>query len=231
MANIKTIGFDADDTLWHCENLFQEAHEQFAQLMSGYVDREELDKTMLEQERSDLPVFGYGIKAFTLSMMMAATKIAGEKLNTQHVKGILDIGRELTLAPVELLPNVHEVIEGLAEDYELVLITKGDLKDQERKIADSNLSDYFETLEIVSDKTSATYTHVFDRHQGIEHAVMVGNSMKSDVLPAIDAGAWGIHVPYHITWALEEAIADEHPKLLVAESLQEAARKIRRITT
>ncbi len=231
MARIRTIGFDADDTLWHNENLFSEAHRQFGEVMSDYIEPNKLEQELLVVERANLAVSGFGIRPFTLSMIETALKVTDNKLDARHIGSILDIGRELTLAPVELLPDVAQVIDGLAEDYELILITKGDLKDQERKIADSGLAAHFAALEIVSDKTDASYAKIFNRHQGVEHAVMVGNSMKSDILPAIMAGTWAIHVPYHTTWALEHAEAEDHPKLLEATNITEAAQKIRRITS
>ncbi|MEM7241559.1 MAG: HAD family hydrolase [Pseudomonadota bacterium] len=227
MANIRTIGFDADDTLWHNENHFQSAHADYVAVMSDYLDADAIEVRLLETERKNLSLYGYGVKPFTLSMMETALEITENQLDANHVRQILEIGRNLLLVSVELLPEVAQTIDQLAQEYELVLITKGDLKDQERKIAESELAGHFAALEIVSDKTDQTYRQIFNRHAGIDHSVMIGNSMKSDILPALNAGAYAAHVPYHITWALEEAHSDGHEKLILADSLVEAAEKIR----
>ena len=227
MVRIRTIGFDADDTLWHSENHFQSAHAEYVNVMSDHLDADTIEAKLLETERKNLAVYGYGVKPFTLSMMETALEITNNKLDATHVRQILEIGQTLLQMPVELLPDVAETIDKLGQDYELVLITKGDLKDQERKIEDSELAGHFAALEIVSDKTETTYQNIFNRHAGIEHSVMIGNSMKSDILPALDAGAFAAHVPYHVTWALEEAHSDGHDKLIIAETLSDAAQKIR----
>jgi len=227
MANIKTLGFDADDTLWHSENYFQAAHADYVAVMSDYMDASEIEARLLDNERKNLDIYGYGVKSFTLSMMETALEITKNQVDASHVSKILEIGRELLKTPVELLPEVAETIDALAPDYELVLITKGDLKDQERKIADSALAEHFEALEIVSEKTEQTYRKIFNRHASVGQSVMIGNSMKSDILPALDAGAFAAHIPYRVTWALEEAEAAVHERLILAETLAEAAKKIR----
>lgn len=161
---------------------------------------------LLETERKNLKFYGYGIKGFTLSMIETALQIAGEKMSPAVISEILAAGREMLTHPVETLPGVRKTLESLSERFRLIVITKGDLFDQERKVAESGLGELFNAVEIVSEKTTQTYRDLLSRHgTGPEEAVMVGNSLKSDVRPALEAGAWGVYVPYHITWGMEVA--------------------------
>ena len=204
--NVTTIAFDADDTLWHNETIFRLTEERFAALLSQEMDSEPLMERLLETERKNLKFYGYGIKGFTLSMIETALQIAGEKLSPTVISEILAAGREMLTHPVETLPGVRKTLETLSDQFRLIVITKGDLFDQERKIAESGLGELFNAVEIVSEKTSQTYFELLDRHgTGPKQAVMVGNSLKSDVRPALEAGAWGVYVPYHITWGMEVA--------------------------
>ena len=214
MAQITTIGFDADDTLWHNEKFYKLTQERFTALLSRYADPDHLDARLLAAERRNLEFYGFGIKGFTLSMIETAVEVTEGRVPGPVIADLLEAGREMLRHPLELLPYAREAVEALAEGYELVLITKGDLFDQERKLAASGLGELFDGIEIVSDKTVATYAEVFSRHgDGPDHAIMVGNSMKSDILPAIEAGAWGVHVPHDLAWALEHAEAPEgHPR-------------------
>jgi len=205
---ITTLGLDADDTLWHNETIFRLAHGRFAELLAEHADEARLEQRLAEVETRNLRLYGYGIKGFTLSMIETAMELCEGGAPPEVVREILAAGREMIAHPVEPLPGVDETLAELAEGYRLVLVTKGDLLDQERKLAASGLGDLFAAVEIVSEKTADTYARVFTRHgTGPQEAAMVGNSMKSDVLPALEAGAWAVHIPYEITWAHEVAEA------------------------
>lgn len=208
---ITTVGLDADDTLWHNETIFRLTHARFVDLLDDHGDAETIEARLAEVERRNLRLYGYGVKGFTLSMIETAMELCDGGAPPEVVREILAAGREMLAHPVETLPGVDAVVAELSEKYRLVLITKGDLLDQERKLAASGLGDLFSAVEIVSEKDRATYERVFTRHgTGPAEAVMAGNSMKSDVLPAIAAGAFGVHIPYHVTWAHELADAPEN---------------------
>jgi len=211
---ITTVGLDADDTLWHNETIFRLTHARFVDLLDDHGDLETIETRLAEVERRNLRLYGYGVKGFTLSMIETAMELCDGGAPPEVVREILAAGREMLAHPVETLPGVDEVVAELAEKYRLVLVTKGDLLDQERKLAASGLGERFSAVEIVSEKDRGTYERVFARHgTGAAEAVMAGNSMKSDVLPAIEAGAFGVHIPYHVTWAHELADAPEgHPR-------------------
>ncbi len=201
---LSTIGFDADDTLWQNEQFFRMTERQFAALLADYAGAEHLMERLLESERRNLRHYGFGIKGFTLSMIETAIEVTDGKVPAAVIGDILDAGREMLSHPVETLPRVRETLEALAGRYRLLMITKGDLFDQERKLAASGLGDLFDAVEIVSDKSASTYRRIFSRHgDGPERAMMVGNSLKSDVVPAIEAGGWGVYVPHDLTWVLE----------------------------
>lgn len=203
---IKALGFDADDTLWHNESIFRLTQARFLELLGDHADPADVEARLVAAETRNLAFHGYGVKGFTLSMIETAHEICGDALPGAAVREILDYGREMLTHPVECLPGAADVLEALAPDHELIVITKGDLFDQERKLAQSGLGDLFDAVEIVSEKTAATYLSAFARHgAGPETALMTGNSLKSDVIPALDAGAWGVHIPYHVTWAHEMA--------------------------
>lgn len=206
--SITTVGLDADDTLWHNETIFRLTHARFVDLLADHGDEATIKARLAETEQRNLRLYGYGIKGFTLSMIETAMELTNGEAPPHVVREILAAGREMLAHPVETLPGVDAVVAELSEKYRLVLITKGDLLDQERKLAASDLGDLFSAVEIVSEKDRATYERVFTRHgTGPAEAVMAGNSMKSDVLPAIAAGAFGVHIPYHVTWAHELADA------------------------
>ena len=203
--NITTVGLDADDTLWHNETIFRLTHDRFVDLLTDH-DNALIEARLAEVERRNLRLYGYGVKGFTLSMIETAMELCDGGAPPEVVREILAAGREMLAHPVETLPGVDEVVAELAENYRLVLITKGDLLDQERKLAQSGLGDLFHAVEIVSDKTPAVYAAIFARHgNGAARAMMVGNSLKSDVLPMLAVGGWGVHVPHGLTWALERA--------------------------
>jgi putative hydrolase of the HAD superfamily len=202
--SITTIGFDADDTLWQNEQFFRSSERQFAAMLAPYFDGDDLMDRLLAVEKRNLQYYGFGIKGFTLSLVETAIEVTEGNIPAAVIADILAAGREMLWHPVETLPHVTETLEGLADRYRLVLITKGDLFDQERKLAQSGLGDFFDAIEIVSDKDRSTYERIFTQHgDGPRHAVMVGNSLKSDVVPAIEAGSWGVFVPHELTWVLE----------------------------
>jgi putative hydrolase of the HAD superfamily len=205
-ARLTTIGFDADDTLWHNERNFRLTEERFAGLLADYSEKDNLVERLLAAERRNLRLYGYGVKGFTLSMIETAIEVTDGKAPASVIGEILEAGRDMLSHPVEPLPHVEETLTALSGSFRLVLITKGDLFDQERKIAESGLADHFDAVEIVPEKTAETYRTLFARHgDGASRAMMIGNSLKSDVLPALDAGSHAVHVPYEITWALEQA--------------------------
>ena len=205
---LTTIGFDADDTLWQNEQFFRMTEKRFAALLAGHGDHAHIAARLLEAERRNLAIYGFGIKGFTLSMIETALEFTRGEVPGSVVAEILAAGREMLSHPIEPLPHARETVEKLAGSYRLVLITKGDLFDQERKLAQSGMGDLFDAIEIVSDKSAVTYARIFSRHgDGPDKSMMVGNSLKSDVVPAIEAGGWGIHVPHDLTWAIEHAEA------------------------
>ena len=206
MTRITTIGFDADDTLWHNERFFRLTQEHFADLLADYTDRSTLMARLLEAEKRNLGHYGFGIKGFVLSMIETAIDVTDARVPARVIAELLAAGQDMLRHPIELLPHAQDAIAALAPSHRLVLITKGDLLDQERKLAQSGLGEMFNAVEIVSDKTPAVYARIFARHgDGPEAALMVGNSMRSDVIPPIMAGGWGVHVPHGLEWELERA--------------------------
>ena len=211
---ISAIGFDADDTLWQNEAFFRMTEQRFTELLSEHGAHEVITAKLLEAERRNLAFYGYGVKGFTLSMIETAVEVTKGEVSASVIAEILSFGRQMLQNPVETLPHVHETLDALAGRYRIILITKGDLFDQERKLAQSGLGDYFDAVEIVSEKTPKTYERIFGRHaDGPQRAMMVGNSIKSAVAPAIAAGGFGVHVPHELTWVLEHAEApEENPR-------------------
>ncbi|MGK6314001.1 HAD family hydrolase [Neorhizobium sp. DT-125] len=232
MRPITAIGFDADDTLWQNEQYYRLTEEHFAQLLGEFAEGAHISERLLEAEKRNLAHYGFGIKGFTLSMIETAIEITNGKVPAKTISDILDIGRELLRHPVETLPHVEETLEALNGEYLLVLITKGDLFDQERKLAQSGLGDFFDAVEIVSDKNATTYRHIFSKvADGPERAMMVGNSLKSDIVPAIAAGSYGVFVPHALTWVIEHVDAPtDTPRFRQIEHLGELSDVIRQIT-
>jgi putative hydrolase of the HAD superfamily len=220
---LTTIGFDADDTLWQNEQFFRLTEKRFAALLADHAEEAHLLERLLEAEKKNLATYGFGIKGFTLSMIETALEVTAGKVPASVIGEIVAAGREMLAHPVETLPGVRETLERLAGDYRLVMITKGDLFDQERKLAASGLGELFQAVEIVSDKSAPTYSRIFDRHgDGAAKAMMVGNSLKSDIVPAIQAGSWGVFVPHELTWVLEHVDAPENdPRFRRIETLGE----------
>lgn len=205
-ASITTIGFDADDTLWQNEAFFRLTQDRFTALLADYAETDHLHDRLLAAERRNLGHYGFGVKGFTLSMIETAIEVTEGRVEASVIAEIMAAGREMLAHPIELLPHARAAVEAVAQNHRVLLITKGDLLDQERKLAQSGLGDLFHAVEIVSDKTPAAYAGIFARHgDGAERALMVGNSLKSDVLPVIAVGGHGVHVPHALTWALEVA--------------------------
>ena len=208
---ITTVGLDADDTLWHNETIFRLTQDRFRDLMSDVAAPEVLEARLATVEGRNLALYGYGVKGFTLSLIETAMELTGGDPPGRIIADILAAGREMLGHPVEPLPGVDHALAELSQGYRLVLITKGDLLHQEQKLAASGLGDLFVAVEIVSEKDASTYERVFARHgTGPAEAVMCGNSMRSDILPALAAGAFAAYVPYALTWAHEMADAPEH---------------------
>jgi putative hydrolase of the HAD superfamily len=203
-----TIGFDADDTLWHNEVIFERTHERYRALLAGYHDAATVDRILFATEMRNLELYGYGIKGFTLSSIETAIEITAGRISADEISQIIRLGQEMLAHPVELLDGVIDALLALAPQFRLVLITKGDLRDQERKLAKSGLAGHFNQIEIVSEKNAESYERLFARHAiDVNKFLMVGNSLKSDIMPVLNLGGAGVHIPYHITWAAEHATA------------------------
>jgi putative hydrolase of the HAD superfamily len=199
-AGVTVVGFDGDDTLWHSEDAFAQAQEQLADLLAPHAPGEQVTARLHQVERRNLELFGYGVKGFTLSMIETAIELSDGRVPVSDIQRLLDVGRTMLARPVELLPGVADVVPRLAERYRLTLVTKGDLLNQESKIARSGLAELFASVHIVSEKDVGTYRRV-TMQLGVapEQFLMVGNSERSDVAPVVDLGGWAVHVPYRFT--------------------------------
>jgi putative hydrolase of the HAD superfamily len=207
-----TLAFDADDTLWHNETIFEAVHGRYREMLSRYHDADTVNRTLFATEMRNLDLYGYGIKGFMLSAIETAIELTEGKIPPAELRTLLALGRDMLAHPVELLDGVAETVATLAATHRLLVITKGDLRDQERKIAKSGLSAYFRHVEIVSDKTESAYAAILRRHDlRPDSFVMVGNSLKSDILPVLALGGRGVHIPYHLTWAHEHATPPTAP--------------------
>lgn len=203
---LTTIGFDADDTLWQNEAFFRLTQDRFTELLRDFAEADHLHERLLAAERRNIGHYGFGVKGFVLSMIETALEVTESRVSAAVIGEIMAAGREMLAHPIELLPFAREAVEALSQSHRVVLITKGDLLDQERKLAQSGLGDLFDAVEIVSNKTPSVYAGIFSRHScKPEEAMMVGNSLKSDVIPVLEIGGWGVHVPHGMTWALEHA--------------------------
>jgi putative hydrolase of the HAD superfamily len=225
---IRVIAFDADDTLWVNETYFREAEEKFASLLEDFLPQHAIMKELYRTEIGNLGLYGYGIKGFMLSMIETALRISGEKMPIALVEKIIRIGQEMLEKPVDLLPGVKDVLQSLQGKYRIVLATKGDLVDQERKLQKSGLESYFHHIEIMSEKRESDYKKLIARLDiQAGEFVMIGNSLKSDILPVLELGGYGIHVPFHTTWIHEQVDHEvKHVRFFTAEHLEEAAARI-----
>ena len=212
-ATLSTVAFDADDTLWHNERFFSLTQARFAALLAEFTDEATLMSRLLAAERRNLPHYGFGIKGFTLSMIETAIEVTEGRVDAGVIRSLLDAGRDMLSHEVELLPHAAETVAEVARAFKVLVVTKGDLLDQERKLAQSGLRAAFDGVEIVSAKDRATYAAIFHRHgTGADQGLMVGNSMASDVIPMIEAGGWGVFCPHGIEWEIERADPPDHPR-------------------
>ena len=208
--DIKVIAFDADDTLWVNETYFREAEHEFAKLLSNYETENKIDQELFKKEIANLKYYGYGIKGFVLSMIECALELSNNQTSPITIGKIITIGKEMLDKPIELLSGIEEVLQALQNDYKLIVATKGDLLDQEKKLEKSGLLKYFHHIEVMSDKKPKDYLKLI-QHLEIQpkELLMIGNSLKSDVLPLLKIGATAIHVPFHTTWVHEEVSEKE----------------------
>jgi putative hydrolase of the HAD superfamily len=206
MPAITTIGFDADDTLWHNESIFEDAHRRYCELLARWHDAATVERRLFATEMRNLELFGYGVKSHALSSIETAIALTEGAISADEIRAIIQLAKGMLDHPVELLEGAAEVVPALGARYRLVLITKGDLRDQERKVRKSGLEHHFAHIEIISEKDTPIYRRLLDRH-GIapEEFLMIGNSLKSDILPVLDLGGRGVYVPYRITWQAERA--------------------------
>ena len=220
----KLIAFDGDDTLWHNEPLFRQAHVELREMLSHYVAADEVDDRLYQAELENLSIYGYGVTGFTLSMIETAIELSNRKISAEDIHKLAEIGKSMLRAPTRIIDGAEAVLKQYAKDpnYKVVLITKGDLIAQQLKIDRSGFEDLFDGIEIVSEKDPLTYRNIFGRY-GVdpEEAIMIGNSMKSDILPVLACGATAIHIPYEITWVHEMVDQTEidNDKVITAESI------------
>ncbi|WP_318641568.1 HAD family hydrolase [Flavobacterium ardleyense] len=204
ISSVEVIAFDADDTLFINEPYFEEAERKFCVLFQDYLSHQSLSNMLFKTQVDNLPLYGYGIKGYVLSMIEAAIKITNGTGSTKMMSKILEIGKELAQQPIVLLDGVEDTLAQLHGKYKLIVATKGDLKDQQRKLHDSGLGHYFHHIEVMSEKAELNYEKLFNRLDiNSANFLMIGNSLKSDVLPVLNSGGWAIHVPFHTTWEHE----------------------------
>ncbi len=207
MTRWRVIGFDADDTLWHNEVIFEHVHTRYRALLAKYHDAGTVDRTLFATEMRNLERYGYGVKGFALSAIETAIELTDGKIGAEEIRTLIRLGQEMMQHPVDLLEGVADVLQALSANHMLLLITKGDLRDQERKLAKSGLAPRFAGVEIISEKNEATYSAVLQRQRvRPDEFLMVGNSLKSDVLPVLAIGAAAVHVPYPLTWQHERSV-------------------------
>ena len=211
MPKFKTIAFDADDTLWVNEPIFTNTRLDFEKILSKYLEiNEGLEKELYAVESRNLELFGYGIKGFMLSMIESALELTHYNIKGEDIERIISLGKDMLKQPVEILDGVREVIHEFENEYQLMIITKGDLWDQENKIARSGLADYFNKIEILREKSAHSYSEAFMKHNiHIDEVLMIGNSLRSDVLPICELGGTAVHIPFHDTW-MHEHMTQQH---------------------
>jgi putative hydrolase of the HAD superfamily len=220
---IKVIAFDADDTLWHNEAYFQEAEKKFCALLENYLPQHTVARELLQTEIKNISLYGYGIKAFMLSMVETAIRITDKSIPNEAIEKIIEYGQEILTKPVDLMDGVEDVLHQLKGKYRLVMATKGDLLDQERKLKKSGLDHYFHHIEIMSEKKEDDFRKLI-KHLDIPSGqfAMIGNSLKSDIIPVLNLGGYGFHIPYHVTWAHERVETQiENEKFKELGSIQE----------
>ncbi len=221
--SITTIAFDADDTLWINEPYFQEAEQQFCRLLEDYLPQHSVSQELFKTEMQNLSLYGYGVKGFMLCMVETVCRVSENTASLALINKTIEIGHELLQKPIELLDGVHETLESLKGKYRLIVATKGDLLDQERKLKNSGLQDYFHHIEIMSDKKESDYRKLL-KHLDCqpENFLMLGNSIKSDVLPVLEIGGFAAHIPYHVTWSHEQHENNlEHERFMEFKSIKD----------
>ncbi|MCK7593483.1 HAD family hydrolase [Pseudomarimonas salicorniae] len=231
---LQMVGFDADDTLWRSQEYFDAAQAEFESILAAYLDIHDrrVHEELLATERRNIRLYGYGAKGMTLSMLETAIALTAERISAADLHRVLAIGRSVLEHPVELLPGVREAVEEVGAEFEVVLITKGDLFHQERKVAESGLGSLFRRIEIVSEKDEASYARLLREFDlPAERFAMVGNSLRSDIEPVLNLGGAGVHVPYSTTWALEteHAVDEKHPRLRIVQHATEIAATLREL--
>lgn len=225
-ADIALVGFDGDDTLWHSEGYFQDAHAEFEQIVGCYVDLADvgLHQQLLATEQRNIGLFGYGAKGMTLSMIETAIALTNARISASDIHRLVELGKSILTHPVALIDGIRAAVEAVAARWPLVLITKGDLFHQETKVRQSGMAGLFQRIEIVSEKDAAAYARVL-RECAVDagHFAMVGNSLRSDIAPVLGAGGFGVHMPYHVTWSheLQADVATDHPRLATVANASE----------
>ena len=235
-TDIRLVGFDGDDTLWRSEDYYHAAQHDFERILQGYVDLHDArtHERLYVVERRNLALFGYGVKSMVLSMVEAAVEITDARISATDLHRIVELGKALLQHPVELLPGIRSAVEAIGVEHEIVLITKGDLFHQEAKVKQSGLVDLFHRIEIVSEKDAPTYARVLREFDlPASQFAMIGNSLRSDIAPVLALGGWGIHMPYHVTWAHENEadVAADAPQLRTVATAAELPAAVRAITT
>jgi putative hydrolase of the HAD superfamily len=229
---IRMVGFDGDDTLWRSEDYYRAAQREFERLLARYVDLDDVHARLYAVEKRNLALFGYGAKGMTLSMLEAAIEITASRIEARDLHRIVAIGKSLLQHPVELLPGIAEAVAAIARMHPVVLVTKGDLFHQEAKVRESGLAGFFRRIEIVSEKDVPAYARLLEEF-GVAACefVMIGNSLRSDIAPVLELGGWGVHMPYHVTWAheTEASVADDAPRLRRVAGADELVAAVRAI--
>ena len=216
MKDISLIAFDADDTLWECQTYFEAVEKEYCELLKSYASADEISKALFAVETANMPLLGYGSKAFLLSLLENAIEVSGGRLKADEVEKIIKLGKELLQLPGKPMDGVEETLKVLRErgEYHLVVFTKGELLDQENKFHRSGLKPFFDDIIVVSDKTEASYYQLCERFSiNVEQLLMVGNSFRSDIEPVLKLGGWAAHIPFHTTWQHEVVEEYEHPHL------------------
>lgn len=219
--DLHVIAFDADDTLFVTEPYFQKSEQTFCDLLADYLPKHELEKELFRLEMQNLDRYGYGIKGFILSMIETAYEVSNHTISASTIAKIVDLGKEMLQQPIELINGVEDTLQSLHGRYKLIVATKGDLKDQQRKLHDSGLGHYFHHIEVMADKQVLNYQKLLQRLEvAPENFMMIGNSLKSDVIPVLEMGGYGVHVPFHVTWE-HEKISHQvvHPNFTAIEQL------------
>ncbi|HTQ32457.1 MAG TPA: HAD family hydrolase [Opitutaceae bacterium] len=229
---ITTIGFDADDTLWHNERIFEQAHAHYRALLGRYHNPAAVERELYATEMQNLALYGYGIKGFALSAIETGIRLTDGRIAADEIRQIIELAKQMLAHPVELLPGVRETVAALAATHTLLVITKGDLRDQERKMADSGLAPHFRAVEILSEKDGAAYARILREH-GVAPAefLMVGNSLKSDILPVLELGGAAAHVPHELMWEHERAVRApvNHPRFVPLGGIAELPAALARL--